>query len=292
MQNNNDFLIIIAKPVKMIYFLFLSLYYGPRFLVKVGLADFADFLVILLIQAKVNAANRYKRYPERLPKGSVRNIQRFIRIFPLLSEHHHAILAHFIDDSDVEGYLCTHFGSDYQKIIDKYEPVFRWMLPRLFDLRLKVSPNYQGRYACSCAKWVITQMIFCIISGFLPNASQVLAGKTLSPCSKRIGFIISMFQESYANPFMQLYLQTILEYERSLDPKCFEFAEQEYDRMIISNHQDYEAWVGLSKRFQDNLSFSFPLHPKQWTPMLISCIMGAFDSQQLLYQFMSEITAN
>ena len=275
-----------------IHLFLLSLYCGQRFLVKVGLADFADFLVILLIQAKVNAANRYKRYPKRLPKGSVRKIQIFIHAFPLLSEHHHAILAHFVDDSDVEGFLCSHFGSDYQKIIDKYEPDFRWILPRLFDLGLKVSPNYQGRHACSCAKWVITEMIFCIVSGFLPNASDVLAGKTLSPCSKKIGFILAMFQDNYANPFMQLYLQTIVQYEWSLDPICFDIAEREYDRMIISNHQDYQAWVGLSESFQDNLRFSFPIHPKQWTPMLISWIMGAFDSQQLLYQFMSEITAN
>ena len=91
---------------------------------------------------------------------------------------------------------------------------------------------------------------------------------------------------------MQLYLQTIVQYERSLDPRCFNIAEQEYDRMMISNHQDYEAWVGLSKSFQDNLRFSFPIHPKQWTPMLISLIMGAFDSNQLLYRFISEITAN
>jgi len=275
-----------------IHILLLSLYYGQRFLVKVGLADFADFLVILLIQAKANAANRYKLYPKRLPKGSVRKIQIFIHAFPLLSEHHHAILAHFINDSDVERFLSTHFGSDYQKIINKYEPDFRWILPRLFDLGLKVSPNYRGRYACSSAKWVVTQMIFCIVSGFLPNASQVLAAKNLSFTSKRIGFILGMFQENYNNPFMQLYLQTIVQYERSLDPRCFDIAEQEYDRMMISNYQDYEAWVGLSKSFQDNLRFSFPIHPKQWTPMLISLIMGAFDSYQLLYRFISEITAN
>ena len=272
--------------------LLLSLYYGPHYLARVGLADFADFLVILLIQAKVNVVNDYNQYPKRLPKGSVRKIQLFMRAFPLLSEHHHAILAQFIDDSDVEGFLCTHFGTDYQKIIEKYEPVFRWILPKLLKLGLKVSPNYKGRYACSCAKWVVTQMIFCIISEFLPNVTQVLANKTLSPTSKKIGFILSMFQENYANHFMQLYLQTIIEYERSLDPRCFNIAEKEYDRMINSNHQDYEAWVGLSKRFEENLRFSFPLHPKQWTPMLISLIMGAFDSHQLLYQFMSEITTN
>lgn len=272
--------------------LLLSLYYGPRYLARVGLADFSDFLVILLIQAKVNVVNDYNQYPKRLPKGSVRKIQLFMRAFPLLSEHHHEILAQFIDDSDVEGFLCTHFGTDYQKIIEKYEPVFRWILPKLLKLGLKVSPNYKGRYACSCAKWVVTQMIFCIISEFLPNVTQVLANKTLSVTSKKIGFILSMFKENYANHFMQLYLQTIIEYERSLNPRCFEFAEQEYDRMINSNHQDYEAWVGLSKRFEENLRFSFPIHPKQWSPMLISLIMGAFDSYHSINKFMCEITAN
>jgi hypothetical protein len=276
----------------MFIFLFFSLYYGPRYLVKVGLSDFGDFLVILLIQAKVNAMNGYRRYPKRLPKGSVRKIQLFMRAFPLLSEHQSAILAHFIDDSDVEGFLCTHFGSDYQKIIDKYEPIFRWMLPRLLRLGLKVSPHYRGRYACSCAKWVVSKMIFWIVSESLPNATQVLAGKTLSPTSKRIGFMLSIFQDNCRNLFMQLYLQTIIEYERSRDPKCFEIAQQEYDRMISSNNQDYQAWVELSNRFQENLGFSFPIHPKQWTPMLISLIMGAFDSYQSMYQFMSEITAN
>jgi len=276
----------------LIFLILFALYYGPRYLVKVGLADFADFLVILLIQAKVNVVNDYNQYPERLPKGSVRKIQLFMRAFPLLSEHHHAILAQFIDDSDVEGFLCTHFGTDYQKIIEKYEPVFRWILPKLLKFGLKVSPNYRGRYACSCAKWVVSKMIFCIISEFLPNATQVLAGKTLSPTSKKIGFILAMFQDNYDNPFMQLYLQTIVEYERSLDPKCFEFAEQEYDKMMISNHQSYQAWVGLSKRFEDNLRFSFPIHPKQWSPMLISLIMGAFDSYQSINKFMCEITAD
>jgi hypothetical protein len=276
----------------MLIFLFLSLYYGPRYLVKVGLADFGDFLVILLIQAKVNAMNGYRRYPKRLPKGSVHKIQLFMRAFPLLSEHQSAILAHFIDDSDVEGFLCTHFGTDYQKIIDKYEPVFRWMLPRLLRHGLKVSPHYRGRYACSCAKWVVSKMIYWIVSESLPNATQVLAGKTLSPTSKRIGFMLSIFQDNHMNLFMQLYLQTIIEYERSRDPKCFEIAEQEYDRMISSNNQDYQAWVELSNRFEENLGFSFPIHPKQWTPMLISLIMGAFDSYPSMYQFMSEITAN
>jgi hypothetical protein len=215
-----------------------------------------------------------------------------MRAFPLLSEHQSAILAHFIDDSDVEGFLCTHFGTDYQKIIDKYEPVFRWMLPRLLRHGLKVSPHYRGRYACSCAKWVVSKMIYWIVSESLPNATQVLAGKTLSPTSKRIGFMLSIFQDNHMNLFMQLYLQTIIEYERSRDPKCFEIAEQEYDRMISSNNQDYQAWVELSNRFEENLGFSFPIHPKQWTPMLISLIMGAFDSYPSMYQFMSEITAN
>jgi hypothetical protein len=62
--------------------------------------------------------------------------------------------------------------------------------------------------------------------------------------------------------------------------------------MISSNNQDYQAWVELSYRFQENLGFSFPIHPKQWTPMLISLIMGAFDSYPSMYQFMSEVTAN
>jgi len=269
-----------------------ALYHGPRYLVKVGEADFSKFLVIMVIQAKVNAANDYKPYPKRLPKGSIRLILDFIQIFAIISVDDRAVLAHFIGDSDVEEFLCRNFGSDYQKIIDKYEPMFKWMLPRLYKLGLKISPRYQGRYACSCAKWVIINMIYCIVSEISPNMAQVMAEKTLSPQSQRIAFFVSILQEHSTNHFLQLYLHTINQYERTCDENCFDFAEHEYDKMVISNHQDYQAWVELHAKYKQEFGFSFQLHPKRWTNSLICCLMNGFDNYESLCQFIAEVNAN
>jgi hypothetical protein len=272
-----------------------ALYYGPRYLVKVGEADFGNFLVILLIQAKANASNNFMTYPTRLPRGSVRKILDFLHIFPILSEHQRAILAEFkdiSDDSDVEEFLCRNFGSDYQKIIDKYESMFKWMLPQLLKLGLKISPRYQGRYACSCAKWVLVKMIFCITSDISPNVTQVMAEKTLSPQSQRIAFCVSILQELGTNHFLQLYLQTINQFERTGDSNCFTFAEQEYDKMVISNYQDYQAWVELHAKYQQEFGFSFQLHPTKWTNSLIGWLMNGFDNYDSLCQFIVEVNAN
>jgi len=281
----------VGNPNPKLMLLILSaLYSGPRYFVKVGEADFVNFLIILLIQAKVNAANDFEPYPKRLPKGSVVKIQEFLHVFKLLSDQQMSIIAYFGDDSDVEGYLCKHFGSDYQKIIDKYEATFRFMLPRLYRLGLKISPNYKGRYACSCAKWVLVKMMFCIISEITPNVSKMT--KPLSPTSENIAFHVSILQDYGTNLFLQLYLQTINEYERNLDPICFVIAEQEYERMVVSNREDYEGWLQLHAKYHEKRGCLFQLHPQKWNFYLISWIMNSFENHDSLDLYIKEITAD
>jgi hypothetical protein len=281
----------VGNPNPKLMLLILSaLYSGPRYFVKVGEADFVNFLIILLIQAKVNAANNFTPFPQRLPKGSVVKIQEFLHVFKLLSDQQKSIIAYFGDDSDFEGYLRKNFGSDYQKIIDKYEATFKYMLPRLYKLGLKISPNYKGRYACSCAKWVLVKMMFCIILEICPDISKMT--KTLSATSENIAFHVSILQDYGTNLFLQLYLQTINEYERNLDPNCFVIAEQEYDKMIVSNYQDYKSWKELHVKYQEKTGRSFHLHPQRWNFYLICWIMNAFENHDSLVTFINEITVD
>ena len=275
---------------KLMLLILSALYSGPRYFIKVGEADFVNFLIILLIQAKVNAANDFKPFPKRLPKGSVVKIQEFLHVFKLLSEKQTDIISNFVDDTDFEEYLCKHFGSDYQKIIDKYEATFRFILPRLFKLGLKISPNYKGRYACSCAKWVLVKMMFCIVSEICPDVSKMT--KTLSPTSDNIAFHVSILQDYGTNLFLQLYLQTINEHERNLDPNCYVIAELEYEKMIVSNPEEYKAWVELHTKYQEKRRRFFQLHPQDWNFYLISWIMNAFENHDSLITFINEITAN
>jgi hypothetical protein len=286
-QNSKPF----PNPKLMLLILF-ALKYGRRYLVKVGEADFGNFLVILLIQAKVNAANDFKPYPGRLPKGSIRKIQEFLRIFQILSEKQWDIIAHFIDDSDVEGFLRSNFGDDYQKLIDKYEPIFKWMLPNLFKRGLAISPLYEGRTACSCAKWVVDEVILSIISEITPNVSATIAGKQLSPTSARIAFVVSVLQKYGGNHILDLYLKTINYFERTRDESCFALAEQEFNRSISTNEKDHQEWVELQAKFKENLRHSFELHPQKWNSSLIGWLMNGFDNYKNLLQYIAEVLAN
>jgi hypothetical protein len=270
-----------------------ALYYGPRYLVKVGLADFGDFLVILLIQAKVNVVNDFHRYHKRLPEGSVRKIQEFLRIFPILSDQQRDILSHFIDDSDVEGFLCKNFGSDYQRHIDKYESMFRKMLSKLLHYGLTISPLYTGRYACSCAKWVVVKSIFSIISDITPNVSATIAGKQLSPNSARIAFSVSVLQ-NYGqgdNYILNLYLNTINDVERTGDGKYFFLAEQEFNRSVVTNEKDHQEWMELHAKYHGFFGYSFALYPKRWDCGLISSLMNDFVNHADLLKFIEEVKA-
>jgi hypothetical protein len=277
---------------KLMLLILSALYYGPRYLVKVGLADFGDFLVILLIQAKVNAMNDFKSYPKRLPKGSIRKIQEFLQIFPILSDHQREILAHFIDDRDVEGFLCKNFGSDYQTIIDKYELIFKWMLPRLLHHGLAISPLYEGRYTCSCAKWVVVKVIFSIISDAIPNVSAMVKGKQLSPNSARIASAVSILQDYGENRIFQLYLKTINDVQRTHDSNCFKVAEQEFNKMLSTNEKDHQEWLELHAKYQSNYGYSFAEHPQRWNFNLICWLMNGFENYDHLLQYITEVCPN
>ena len=277
------------NPKRMLLILS-ALKYGRRYLVKVGEADFGNFLVILLIQAKVNAANDFKPYPGRLPKGSIRKIQEFLRIFQILSEKQWDIIAHFIDDKDVEGFLRSNFGDDYQKLIDKYEPIFKWMLPNLFKRGLAISPLYEGRTACSCAKWVVDEVILSIISEITPNVSATIAGKQLSPTSARIAFVVSVLQDyGEENHILKLYLETIINFERNRDESCFALAVKEFNRSISTNEKDHQEWVELQAKFKENLRHSFELHPQKWNSSLIGWLMNGFENYDHLLQYITEM---
>ena len=279
------------NPKLMLLILF-ALYYGPRYLVKVGEANFGDFLVILLIQAKVNAANRFRPYRGRLPKGSVKKIQEFLRIFPILSDHQKAIIARCIDDIDVEGFLRSNFGDDYQKLIDKYETIFKWMLPRLFHHGLAISPLYEGRYACSCAKWVVDQVIFSIISDITPNVSATMAEKQLSPTSARIAFVVSVLQDYGENLILKLYLNTINDFERTGDGDCFSLAKEEFNKSLVTNEKDHQEWVEMHERIQEKLGYSFAMHPQKWDFNLICWFMNGFENYEHLLRYIAEMLAS
>ena len=277
---------------KLMLLILSALYYGPRYLVKVGEANFGDFLVILLIQAKVNAANRFRPYRGRLPKGSVKKIQEFLRIFPILSDHQKAILANFIDDIDVEGFLRSNFGDDYQKLIDKYEAIFKWMLPRLFHHGLAISPLYEGRYACSCAKWVVVNVIFSIISEITPNVSATIAGRQLTPNSARIAFVVSVLQDYRENHILKLYLKTVNDFEKTGDGDCFSLAKEEFNKSLVTNEKDHQEWVEMHERIQEKLPYSFALHPQNWNFNLICWFMNGFENYDHLLQYIAEMLAN
>ena len=277
---------------KLMLLILSALYYGPRYLVKVGEANFGDFLVILLIQAKVNAANRFRPYRGRLPKGSVKKIQEFLRIFPILSDHQKAILANFIDDIDVEGFLRSNFGDDYQKLIDNYETIFKWMLPCLFHHGLAISPLYEGRYACSCAKWVVVNVIFSIISEITPNVSATIAGRQLTPNSARIAFVVSVLQDYRENHILKLYLNTINNFEKTGDGDCFSLAKEEFNKSLVTNEKDHQEWVEMHERIQEKLPYSFALHPQNWNFNLICWFMNGFENYDHLLQYIAEMLAN
>ena len=269
-----------------------ALYYGPRYFVKVGLADFGVFLVILLIQAKVNAVDKFKRYPKRLPKGSIKKIQEFLSIFPILSDQQRDIIAHFIDDSDVEGFLRSNFGDDYQKLIDKYEAIFKWMLPRLFHHGLAISPLYEGRYACSCAKWVVVNVIFSIISDITPNVSATIAGRQLTPNSARIAFVVSVLQDYGENHILKLYLKTVNDFEKTGDGDCFSLAKEEFNKSLVTNEKDHQEWVEMHERIQEKLGYSFAMHPQKWDFNLICWFMNGFENYEHLLRYIAEMLAN
>lgn len=284
---------ISRQTMTLILLLLCGIYHGPSYLAKHGLADFGDFLVILFIQAKENAINGYKKYPGRLPKGSVKKIQEFLIVFPVLSHRQQEVLFKFISDEDVDTFFREHFGDDYQNLVTKYEASFRSILPTLFRNGLEVSPyareskgesalppNYHGRYTCSNARWVVVKTIYTIMC-----VKAVAESTESSKSSQMIEFAISMMQNYRHNRIFQLYIETMVHIERTGGyADCFNIAAQEFRKIIISDLSDYEAWVNLQVEFRKKTGYSFPLYPKDWDPKLIAWIMNAFQNYDYLVE--------
>lgn len=271
-----------------LYFLLLLLcgiYHGPRckWFVKHGIADFGDFLVILLIQAKVNAASYYEKYRGRLPKRSIVNIQTFLQIFQLLTTHQRDILAKFILNDDVDGFFREHFGDDWQKIVDKYEHTFRFILPALFQNGLAVSPNYRGGYACSTAKWVVIKTIFWVMERNTrrldPKASTV---------SQNIAHAIAIMRDYRHNLVFQLYLQTIIHMQLTKDPRCFDIAEDYFCDIKTTNRSHYDAWLEFIADFRKRTHIPIGKSPYDWNSGFISWIMNCFETYPNLMEYIAE----
>ena len=283
MQKNVIFLMISRQTMTLNLLLLCGIYHGPSYLAKHGLADFGDFLIILLIQAKENAINGYKKYPDRLPKGSVKKIQEFLIVFPVLSHRQQEVLSKFISDDDVDAFFREHFGDDYQNLITKYEASFRSILPTLFRNGLEVSPP--GRYTCSNARWVVVKTIYTIMCAKAADVSKSVESAESSKSSQMIEFAISMMQNYRHNRIFQLYIETMVNIERTGGyADCFNVASQEFRKIIMSDLSDYEAWLNLQVEFRKKNGYSFPLYPKDWDSKLISWIMNAFQNYDYLVE--------
>jgi hypothetical protein len=271
---------------KFFLLLLCGIYHGPRckWFVKHGIADFGDFIVILLIMSKVNAANEYKMYPGRFPKGSITMIQTFLQIFPLLNERQLDILAKFISDKDVDGFLSNHFGNDYQKIITKYEDTFRVILPTLFKNGLTVSPNYHGRYACSTAKWVIVKIIFWFME---KNTRRPLDDPTASLVSQNTAHSIAIMRDLRNSPIFTLYIETMIHIELTNDPQCLKYAANHFRDIIFNDYPQYEAWLEFIADFKRRTYIRIGQCPNEWDSGLICWLMNSFQN----YEFLSEYIA-
>lgn len=284
-------MIKLQNPMIDIHFVLLllcGLYHGPSYFAKNGLTDFGDFLVILLIQAKVNVMHDYTKYPDRLPIGSVKKLQTFLQIFPVLSENQQSILDQFIKDEDVDGYLCKYFGSDYERLIEKYEHHFRSILPTLFRNGLQISHNYYGSYACSTAKWIVVKTIYSIL---YMNTFQKQSNteKQLSKTSQMVKFAVSILQNYRHNRVFMLYLGTMIHVERNRNSDCLKIADKEYRDIVISDYSHYEDWLKLHSELKTILDYSFPIHPKDWDEKLISWIMNSLQNYGYLRKYLAEI---
>jgi len=273
-----------------LYFFLLLLcgiYHGPRckWFVKHGIADFGDFIVILHIMAKVNAASEYQMYPDRFPKGSIIMIQTFLQVFPILNERQQDILSKFISDEDVDGFFREHFGDDYQNIIAKYEDTFRVILPTLFRNGLTVSPNYRGRYACSTAKWVVAKTIFSFMER---KTRRPLDDPTASLVSQITAHAIAIMRDLRYNPIFTLYIETIVHMELTKDPKCFDIASRHFRDIIFNDYHHYEAWLGFIADFRKRTYIRIGESPNDWDSALICWLMNSFQSYEFLSDYMAK----
>lgn len=272
---------------QLMLLLLCGIYHGPRckWFVKHGIADFGDFIVILLIMAKVNAANGFERYPGRFPEGSIRMIQKFLQIFPLLNERQREILSKFISDDDVDGFFREHFGADYQKIVDKYEDTFRVILPTLFRNGLTISPNYRGKYACSTALWVVAKTIFSFIER---TTRRPLDDPTASLVLQNTAHAIAIMRDMRYNPIFTLYIETMVHIELTNDPKCFDIASRHFRDIIFNHYHHYEAWLQFIADFRKRTYTQIGESPKDWDSKLICWLMNWFQSYEFLTEYMAK----
>jgi hypothetical protein len=260
-----------------------GIYHGPRckWFVKHGIADFGDFIVILLIMVKVDAANGLGRFP----KGSVMMIQTFLQIFPLLNKHQQHILSKFISDDDVDGFFREHFGADYQKIVAKYEDTFRVILPTLFRNGLTISPNYHGKYACSTALLVVAKTIFSFMER---NTCRPLDDPTASLVLQNTAHAIAIMRDMRHNPIFTLYIETMVHMELTNDPTCFDIASHHFRKIIFNHYHHYEAWLGFIADFKKRTYIEIGVSPKDWNSKLICWLMNWFQSYEILREYMAK----
>jgi hypothetical protein len=268
-----------------------GIYHGTRckWFVKHGIADFGDFIVMLLIMAKVNAANDFEMYPGRFPKGSISMIQKFLQIFPLLNKRQQHILSNFISDDDVDGFFREHFGADYQKIVAKYEDTFRVILPTLFRNGLTVSPNYRGRYACSTALLVVAKTIFSFMER---NTRRPLDDPAASVVLQTTAHAISVMRDLRYNPIFMLYIETMVHVELTNDPKCFDIASRHFRDIIFNDYHHYEAWLEFIADFRRRTYIRIGVSPNDWDSALICWLMNYFQSYEILSEYMAKNPKN
>lgn len=264
-----------------------GIYHGPKckWFVRNGIADFGDFLVILLILAKVNATNKFKVFHDRFPPGSVMMIQTFLRIFPLLTPRQKDVLANFISDDDVDAFLREHFGKNWMQIFHRYEGTFRVILPTLFRNGLTMSPNYKGRYACSTAKWIVSKTIFWVMERYTCRPKD---DPSASLSSQTTAFAIAIMRDFRYNLVFQLYLETMVQMELTNDPSCFNIADNEFRNIIMNHYSHYEAWLEFIAELKKRTSVRINPNPKDWNADVICWLMNSFQSYEILSEYMSE----
>lgn len=272
---------------RLMLLLLCGIYHGPRckWFVKHGIADFGDFIVILLIMAKVNAANEFTVFHDKFPQGSVMMIQTFLRIFPLLTSRQENVIAKFISDDDVDAFLRENFGDNWMQIFHKYEDTFRVILPTLFRNGLSVSPNYKGKYACSTSKWVVAKMIFWLMERYTCRPKD---DPSASLSSQTTAFSIAIMRDFRVNLVFQLYLETMVQMELTNETECFVIADKEFRNIIVNQFPHYEAWLGLVTEIEKRTYVRISQNPRDWDSKLICWLMNSFQSYEILSQYMAE----
>lgn len=264
-----------------------GIYHGPgcKWFVKHGISDFGDFIVILLILSKVQAANGFTVFPDRFPPESVTKIETFLQIFPLLTARQKDILAKFISYDDIDAFLREHFCEHWMEIFHKYHDTFCVILPMLFENGLTVSPNYRGRYACSTAKWVVAKTIFSFME---QHTSRPLDDPTATLVSQTTSHAITIMQNLGNNLIFKLYIETMFHMELTNDPKCFDIASRHFRDILDKNQSHYEGWLKFIAEFRRRTHIQIGEFPKDWDSGFICWLMNWLQSYEFLSEYMAK----